>query len=139
MVQDRPTVGLSAVLWQGADSIHMAKIHPTAAFCGGGFGSGSSAAAPNNVYLGMPVVFDLNLVTFTRQLLAERMKDNQELHMIDVGANTGPFTLLASSLPLLHVHAIEPVYAFSRTLAANVRLNRIEARVNISVLAASKA
>ena len=49
--------------------------------------------------------------------------------LIDVGAHTGSFTLLAAVLPELRVYAFEPIFA--DVLAANVALNNLEERVYI--------
>ena len=49
--------------------------------------------------------------------------------MLDVGANTGCFALLAAADPELHVLALEPAAGNFAALEANVALNGLGARV----------
>ena len=131
MVLDRPQVGLEVIHYTVNNQMRTLQVHPAAAFCGGGFAAGSQQ------YLGRPVAYDTNLITFFFGQLEQLQQKTKEVYMIDVGANTGSFTLLAGYLPGLHVHALEPVVVFSRILAASVRLNGLNGRVAVSTLAAS--
>jgi FkbM family methyltransferase len=49
--------------------------------------------------------------------------------LLDVGANTGSFTLLAKALPVLQVHAFEPGQIAYSELLENVQLNGLERQV----------
>jgi FkbM family methyltransferase len=50
---------------------------------------------------------------------------------VDVGANVGVYSLLASSIPDVNIEAFEPSPAAFSRLTENVRLNRLEARVTM--------
>ena len=56
-----------------------------------------------------------------------RLQTHEHPVLIDVGAHTGQYTLLAALLPELRVHAFEPV--FITTLMANARVNNLMKRV----------
>ncbi len=58
-----------------------------------------------------------------------RLSKHRKPTLIDVGAHTGQFTLLAALLPKLRVFAFEPV--FSNVLALNVIANKVKGRVKI--------
>ena len=57
-------------------------------------------------------------------------------HFIDVGANAGVYTLLAAGGCGAQVMAVEPVAATCDLLRQNLRLNNLEAKVNVLNIAA---
>jgi FkbM family methyltransferase len=57
--------------------------------------------------------------------------------LLDVGASTGCYTLLAAHIPTLRVHAFEPVWAVREVLEANIDLNNVRDRVVVSPYAIS--
>lgn len=57
--------------------------------------------------------------------------------LIDVGANTGCYTLLAKHHPDMTVHAFEPVHRTFEVLQRNVHLNDLESKVTLNQLAVS--
>lgn len=50
---------------------------------------------------------------------------------IDVGANVGVYTLIASSVPDVDVHAFEPSPEAAERLAENIRINALDGRVTV--------
>lgn len=67
----------------------------------------------------------------------EQLKRYPRATLIDVGASTGCYSLLAAHHPGLNVYAFEPVPLTCSVLRANVRLNGIENRVKVFGKAAS--
>lgn len=61
--------------------------------------------------------------------IRRRLKRVDNPVLIDVGAHTGLFTLMAALMPALRVYAFEPV--FGEVLKANVKLNDLEDRVKV--------
>lgn len=51
--------------------------------------------------------------------------------LLDIGASTGAFALLATHLPLMHVIAFEPVPVVRALLETNIALNQLEHRVMV--------
>lgn len=64
------------------------------------------------------------------QWVYDRLKDAQNPILIDGGASTGSYSLLAKFIPDLIVHAFEPVAHTREVLRANVALNGLEDRVH---------
>jgi len=61
----------------------------------------------------------------------EQLLRYEQATLIDVGAHTGCYTLLAKHHPDLRVHAFEPVPNTYEVLKANVQLNELEDRVTV--------
>jgi FkbM family methyltransferase len=61
----------------------------------------------------------------------EQLKRYPRATLIDVGASTGCYSLLACHHPGLNVYAFEPVPLTCSVLRANVRLNGLENRVKV--------
>lgn len=64
-----------------------------------------------------------------------RMKDAPAFTMLDVGASTGAYALMAAHLPQMQAWAFEPFDEAYALLEANIRLNRLQDRVHAVPLA----
>lgn len=60
------------------------------------------------------------------QLCYDLLPKDQQCIMLDIGANTGSFSLLPAALPLLKVYGFEPNPAAFDLLQANIALNELQ-------------
>jgi FkbM family methyltransferase len=86
----------------------------------------SMTGATMNVYCGLHEAADM---AFVLHLL--RPGD----HFLDIGANVGTYTILASGVAQAHSYAIEPVPATFASLQRNLRINNLDALVASHCLA----
>ena len=125
----RPELSMKAYAFDDPDTA--VRIHPVAAMVGGGFGM-------VRMDDGAPVSFDATLVRLAHaRLRGLHAALEGPVFMLDLGANTGCFSLLAAFAPWLHVVAFEPVRFTGRVLRANVELNALSERVAVSSFALS--
>lgn len=98
-----------------------------------------------HVFVG-PKTFDHNSHAFYRNGTIwefESIKQFQEFlpkrqfTLVDVGAQVGLYTLLATHIPEMTVHAFEPCASARECLQENIDLNRIEDRVHVHPVALS--
>ena len=101
---------------------HEVKLHPNTFEWGGSW----AGATPEN-----PIAYDPWLLKFAYGVLM----DMDSALLIDVGANTGSFSLLPLFIPGLRCLAFEP-YLYE-ILRRNVALNNLQARVSVSPFALS--
>ena len=138
IVRARPEMRLDAYLF--ADVATKVLIHPVAAMLGGGFGM---LRMEEN---GAPVSFDTVLVRLAHDRIralrhgfvaVEATEASCVVYMLDLGANTGCFSLIAAHAPWLRVVAFEPVRITAEVLRANLALNGLSDRVAVSSIALS--
>jgi len=136
-------VRLSAREWARAVSVEIlprtpAYILTEALFAGGCFGGDGTLGT---VQMADPE--EVSMVHTRMMAMAPPGSDllgasaQDRLTLIDIGANTGCFTLMAIDPPALHVLALEPIASTHRILAEHVRLNELGARVTVLHMAAS--
>lgn len=89
---------------------------------------GSWQGRPRN---GLPTAWDMETIRFFYDQLAQY----QSPGVLDIGANTGSFCLLAAFHQGMHCHAFEPVPHIYDILSANIALNKVENRVKAHRLA----
>jgi FkbM family methyltransferase len=81
----------------------------------------------------LPKAYDLPLVEF----FYHKLREVDSPVLVDVGASTGSFSLLALNVPGMAVHAVEPNPIALKVLRSNVAINGLDDRVTIYPVAAS--